>query len=512
MNMKQISLIFLLTLSFLACNDKKNDTDKSSKTGKFYPHIEQRSVLIGQITNFEDFIGASKKITLGVNDITIDSQHSFETEIDKNGNFIFDIPLYNPINTYLNYGETRITPYLFPNDTMHIKCKIGRKGTRIGMVSGEFDEKHDEFQKDIMNLNHWVHYKQINRFRNKIPQGLSAQEIKEKYLDYEKILLDRIEKRIAEDSLSDFLGDYLKYSAKYSIYAEIIGVNRTFESFEEKQAFFSFLNDSIVFNKKALITNDYHHFHNRYRFGVEFRPRVVLEPKERTKEQFREEITIRRLKENLKMRSGIWSEFLAASNMFFTGFLEEEVNQSVITSYSKMIESSFNAPYIKQLLLSKCDETREKVLLGNKQKMPKNAKLSKYTSLTGVELFNKILTDKKGNVIYIDIWSTWCSPCKRQLPHSVKMQEMYRDVEFVYLCSQSREETWKSVIRQYQINGTHILLTEGQFDYMKKEFSITGVPHYILIDKNGRVDFNNYPGCKTEEVIETKLKDLTSQR
>lgn len=510
--MKQTLLILLLTLTLFACNDKKRDTDKSSETGKFYPDIEQRSVLIGQITNYNDFIGTPDKITLAVNDITIDSQHSFETKIDKDGNFIFDIPLYNPINTYLNYGDGRITPYLFPNDTMYLKCKIDRKGLKVGMVSGEFDQKHDKFQNDVMNLNHWIHYNQLNRFRNKIQQNLSAKEIKEKYLDYEKTLLDRIENKIAKDSLSDFLGDYLRYSAKYSIYAEIIGLNRTFESIEEKQEFFSFLNDSIVFNKKALITDDYHDFHNRYRFGVELRPRIFLEPKERTKEQYREEITTKQVEENLKKRFGVWSEFLAASDMFFTGFLEEEINQSVITSYSNLIESSFKDAYVKQLLLSKCDETREKVALIKSQKIPKNAKLNQYTELTGEEMFNKILSDKKGNTIYIDIWATWCSPCKRQLPHSIKMQEMFQDVEFVYLCCQSKEETWENVIKQYQINGTHILLTEEQFDYMKEKFSITGVPHYILIDKNGNIDFNDYPGCKTEKVIETKLKNLIANK
>jgi thiol-disulfide isomerase/thioredoxin len=510
--MKQPFLILLLTLSLFGCKEKKHDTDKSSETGKFYPDIEQRSVLIGQIINYNDFIGTPNKIKLGVDDITIDSQHSFETEIDKDGNFIFDIPLYNPINTYLNYGDSRITPYLFPNDTMYLKCKIDRKGLKVGMVSGEFDEKHDKFQNDVMNLNHWIHYEQINRFRDKIPQNMSAKEIKEKYLEYEKTLLEIIENKIAKDSINDFLGDYLRYSAKYSIYAEIIGLNRTFESFEKKQEFFSFLNDSIVFNKKALITSDYHHFHNRYRFGVEQRPRIVLEPKERTKEQFREEITLKELEESLKMRQGVWSEFLAASNMFFTGFLEEEISQEVITSYSIAIERSFKDPYVKQLLLSRCDETREKVALINSQKIPKNAKLNQYSELTGEEMFNNILSDKKGKTIYIDVWATWCSPCKRQLPHSIKMQEMFQDVEFVYLCCQSKEETWENVIKQYQINGTHILLTEEQFDYMKEKFSIAGVPHYILIDKNGNIEFNDYPGCKTDEVIETKLKSLIANK
>ncbi len=507
--MKQTLLFILLTIILFSCNKKNYNNDKSYKFDKFYPDVEQRSVLIGQITNFKDVFGAPNKITLGVDDIVIDSQHSFETEIDKDGNFIFDIPLYNPINTYLQYGDGRITPYLFPNDTLFLKCEIDRKGLRVGFISGEFDDKHNKFQNDFMNLDNWIHYAQLRRFNNNISHDASAQEIKEKYLEYEKVLLDEIENKITNDNLSDFFGEYLKYSAKYSIYAEIIKSGRKIQNMEEKNEYFSFLSDSIIFNEKALITSDYHYFHNMYRFGVESRPRVFLEPKERTKEEFREEITTKKLEEDLKMRDGIWSEFLAASNMFFTGFLEEEIDQSVITSYSNLIETHFKDPYVRQLLLSKCDETRAKVAKINKQKMPKDATVNQFESLTGNKLLNNILSENKDKIIYIDIWATWCSPCKRQLPHSVKMQEMFPDVSFVYLCCQSDENSWHNVIKQYQINGTHILLTEDQFDYMKEKFSISGVPHYILIDKNGNVCFNSYPGCKTEKVIEAKLKNLT---
>lgn len=509
--MKQSLLILILILTIISCSQNKNESN-FSKTGHFLPTIEQRSLIIGQITNIKDFTSAPKRINLYVDDITIDSQHSFETVIDDEGKFIFNIPLYHSIDTYLKYGDGRIRPYLFPNDTLYLKCKTDRKDGRIGFVSGKFDEKHDKFQNDFFKISDWIHYQQINKFRDSLPQDLSPLILKTKYLAYEKELLKRVEAKICNDSLNELLSNYLIYSARYSIYESIIKLGRRIENKEERQVFYSFLTDSIAFNKNALITSDYNSFINKIKFDVESRPSVFLDPKERTKEELRMDITTKELEQNLKMRQGVWSEYLAASTMYSTGFLEEEISQSVITTYAELIEESFKDPYIKQILLSKCDETREKVAMINNQQIPEKAKLNQYASLSGEDLLDKILTDKKGKTIYIDIWATWCSPCKRQIPHSLKMQEMFKKVEFVYLCCQSEEETWHNVIKQYQICGTHILLNELQFDYLKAKFLITGVPHYILIDKNGKIDFNGYPGCKADQVIETKLKNLTVKK
>lgn len=379
----------------------------------------------------------------------------------------------------------------------------------MSIVSGEFDDKHDEFQTTFMSLNSWMN-NQLGSFRDNKPTDLSPQDLKALYLEFEKELLDRVENKLITDSLPDLLADCLKYSASYSIYNDLIKLGRTLETPMERQAFYSFITDSIAFNEKALICSDYNSFHNAYRFNVESSPGVYLEPKERTREQFRLEITTKELEQNLKTRNGIWAEFLAASTMYTTGFLEEEIDQHVITTYSTLIEENFKEPYIRQLLLTKCDETSEKVAGIRNLKIPKKAKLNQYDSLSGSDLLEKIMKDNQGKFVYIDIWATWCSPCKRQIPHSIQMQERYPEVEFIYLCCRSAKDTWHNVIKQYQLNGTHILLTDEQYEFLYEHFSLSGVPHYILINKEGKVVFNDNPGCKTEQVLEIKLEQLTN--
>jgi thiol-disulfide isomerase/thioredoxin len=505
----------LLIISFLALSIKVSNLyaqrNPVDQPGVFYPEIEQRSVILGQITNIKDFSYAPRSIKLACNDITINDQHSFETTIDDSGRFVFDIPLYHSINTYLYYGDSRITPYLFPNDTLHISCEITKSGFKFGFVSGKFDEKHDKFENAFMSQHYWIHYQQLNPFNDNLSKKQTPQELKNKYLDFEKALLDSIESRVIKDSLSQFLADYLKYTAKYSIYDNIIKHGRNIENAYEKKQYFAFLTDSIVFNKAAMITQEYNSFINNYHFDVETKPDLEWDNKTRTEAQFRQDISIKQFEQNLKTRQGVWAEYIAAQQMYHTAFLEEEIDLSVISTYTDLIENKINDPYIKQLLLSKCNSTALKIAEVKKLPIPETSTLCQYDTLSGEGLLNKILKNSNGKAIYIDIWATWCSPCKRQIPHSVKLQNEYQDVDFYYLCCRSNEKTWKKVIRQYQIPGTHILINDKQYEYLKNKFSITEVPHYILYDKTGNIYFNDYPGCKTEIVMENKLKVLVEK-
>lgn len=500
--MKHTLLIFLLSLTLIACNRIKQVTEVS-KTGVFYPEVEQRSVIIGKITNINEFSNAPRVIELCVDDITINHQHSFGTEIDDSGKFIFDIPLYHPINTYLNYGDGRITPFLFPNDTVFLNCQIGKMGFQTGIVSGEFDEKHNKFQNEFFSLTRWIHYEQLNPFRNNLPKDLAPLEIKSRYLDFKESLMEIIENRIVVGSLNDTLANYLRHSATYSIFNDIIRFATDFKTIDEKQEFFSFLTDSMVFNHDAMITSDYISFLNNYHFNVEPRKSVSI-VNVASKEQLQYELLMEIIRQNSGLRNGVWAEFLNASSLFALAFREEELTLSLIAQYSELIQEGFSDPYIRQLLLSMCNKISQKVEEIAQLAIPDEAKLNIYDSISGEELFNNILDANNGKVIYVDFWATWCSPCKQQIPHSLRIHEMLKDkdVVFMYLCCSSEQETWKKVIQQYQIKGDHILLNDNQYNYFKNKFSILGIPRYILIDKAGDIVDPDAPMPASEEILE----------
>jgi len=491
-------IIALTTLGLIfSCNTKSNNSAKLSPDGVFFPEVEQRSIILGTIDNINEFPNAPRTIELSVDDIAIGIQHTFETKIDLNGKFVFDIPLYHSINTYINYADARFTPFLFVNDTLKMNCKIGKKGYQLGIESVIFDNGHDKFQNQFKDNSQWLYRDKINAFREKMPKDLPIDELKNKYLNFEKELLSEIDMRVKRDSLNNILRDYLTYSASYSIYNEIFQYSRIIKDQNQKQALLSFINDSIVYNSRAMVSSDYNTFQAFYKSFVNQMRGEQIRAKSRA------EFVKKSVQLSFTVEKGIWAEYLAASKLSNFASMEEELTQPIIDSLSDLIGNSFSDTYIRQYLLALYSKTGQKIKENENLKLPDYAVLYKLDTLSGEQLFNKIVADNARKVIYIDFWGTWCSPCIEQMPYSQKINDLFKgeDVSFVYLCSRSDAKSWEKAIKNHQINGNHVNLNPLQYEYFKDRFSIVGVPRYMLIDKQGKIVNADAPEPQNDELV-----------
>ncbi len=117
----------------------------------------------------------------------------------------------------------------------------------------------------------------------------------------------------------------------------------------------------------------------------------------------------------------------------------------------------------------------------------------------GEKILRKIIEPYKGKIILLDIWGTWCGPCKQRLQHSQEEYERLKDFEIVYLylANRSSDESWKNVIKEYKIEGDNVIhynLPAEQQSAVESFIGINGYPTYKLIDRNGTVlDVNADP-------------------
>ena len=127
----------------------------------------------------------------------------------------------------------------------------------------------------------------------------------------------------------------------------------------------------------------------------------------------------------------------------------------------------------------------------------------------GKAIIDKIVEPYRGKIVYLDIWGTWCSPCKRKLSESHKLKAELKDYDIVYLylANRSPEKSWKNVIAEYNLtepNCVHYNLPADQQHAVEQYVGLTGYPTYRLFDKQGRMHHLNW--LDDENLVEFKKK------
>jgi thiol-disulfide isomerase/thioredoxin len=117
----------------------------------------------------------------------------------------------------------------------------------------------------------------------------------------------------------------------------------------------------------------------------------------------------------------------------------------------------------------------------------------------GEQILRKLIEPYKGKIILMDIWGTWCGPCKDALSRSQAEYKRLKDYDLVYLylANNSSEESWKNVIKMYDVTGDNVVhynLPKPQQSAIEAFLKVQAFPTYKLIDRDGTIlDVNADP-------------------
>ncbi|UKK59100.1 TlpA family protein disulfide reductase [Prevotella communis] len=116
----------------------------------------------------------------------------------------------------------------------------------------------------------------------------------------------------------------------------------------------------------------------------------------------------------------------------------------------------------------------------------------KLDNVAPEDILQTILDKYKGKAVLIDIWATWCGPCKagHKAMAPWKQELKGKDIQFVYITSPTSPlATWQGMIKD--IDGDHYYLTMDQYNYILEKFESEGIPTYALYDAQGQQTFKN---------------------
>lgn len=129
-----------------------------------------------------------------------------------------------------------------------------------------------------------------------------------------------------------------------------------------------------------------------------------------------------------------------------------------------------------------------------------------HSTITGDSLLIKLIEQNPNKVLYLDIWGTWCGPCKKEFPFSKKLYEGIdqEKIQMIYLCVGSPKDEWEQMINSEELKGQHFLIDDDNLKKFDNEngINIQSIPRYIIVDKDGKIKDKNAPRPSADNMIE----------
>ena len=99
------------------------------------------------------------------------------------------------------------------------------------------------------------------------------------------------------------------------------------------------------------------------------------------------------------------------------------------------------------------------------------------------------MKDFKGKVVFIDVWATWCGPCREQFPFLKIVEEEYKDNSDVVFLGISIDrgkdrQKWLNAMKKENLHGVQLFDDTGKF--FAKKYEINAIPRFLLISKEGK--------------------------
>jgi thiol-disulfide isomerase/thioredoxin len=100
------------------------------------------------------------------------------------------------------------------------------------------------------------------------------------------------------------------------------------------------------------------------------------------------------------------------------------------------------------------------------------------------------LSDYFGKMLYIDVWASWCKPCCKEIPHLAKLVEHYKGndkIQFISISVDKDQSEWIKKVKADNSPWAQFIMKEDEYKSFSKFWGIDAIPHFIVVDKDGKI-------------------------
>ena len=196
------------------------------------------------------------------------------------------------------------------------------------------------------------------------------------------------------------------------------------------------------------------------------------------------------------------------ANTIYLSALQRRFEKELIDNYNKFQEDFPKSKYSKYIthLIDDIKAYHQKIEADflDKVKFVENP--------DEIETFDELISHFKGKQLYIDIWATWCGPCKDEFKYGAELKRMLseKNTEILYISIDEAEndQRWLGMIKYYNLDGNHIRayssLQSSVRDLIVENGRIS-IPQYIIVDESGKIVDVNAPRPSEIDELRNRL-------
>ncbi len=202
--------------------------------------------------------------------------------------------------------------------------------------------------------------------------------------------------------------------------------------------------------------------------------------------------------------TGKTAEYLYA--VLFAGAPSESNPRNIPEIFGRFKQKYPHSSYIAQFIQS-VDSimAREKYRLNNKM-------IFMDGNGTNLNSLDEVLTAMKGKTVLVDMWGTWCGPCREEIEKNsaaIRTHFNGKGLTYLYIANYDKDnsEEWKKLIAYFDIEGTHLLASDKLTGDIMAKVKGSGFPTLFIIKKDGSFELAKTQNPINREVLIKQLEE-----
>lgn len=207
-----------------------------------------------------------------------------------------------------------------------------------------------------------------------------------------------------------------------------------------------------------------------------------------------------------KHLSGLQLEYYFAAYLYYEAMNKNYEKEliALFEQFKKEYPQSSYTTFIEPLIIPI-------ITFHAKQKEPLNPKIQFIDNNSSVNTVKEVLKSLNKKQFYVDVWATWCGPCKSEFKENLKLYSLLasKEITMVYISidKENRDKQWQEMIHFYNLEGYHIRANEKLYADLLKLYGSQsfGIPWHFLAGNDGDIKQKHVSGPSEIENLEKQL-------